>query len=109
VHRKFLRSHGDDALAHYHLGFAYGMTGCTRNEISEYLAAAGLGLRKWDLFLNLGLAYLSQNDGAKAINALQTAAFLDQIILKRISIWRLLMKGLTGCARLCWKLPHLSI
>ena len=27
LHRKFLSSHPNDALAHYHLGFAYGMVG----------------------------------------------------------------------------------
>ena len=76
LHRKLLHSHDDNALAHYHLGFAYGMTGRTTEEISEYLAAARLGLDKWDLFLNLGLAYLGQNDGPKAIKTLQTAVSL---------------------------------
>src|SRR5271170_6791700 len=76
LHREFLRSHGDDALTHYHLGFAYGMTGRTTYEINEYLAAARLGLHRWDLFLNLGLAYLGQNDFSRAINALQTAVLL---------------------------------
>jgi hypothetical protein len=56
LHRKFLRSHRDDALAHYHLGFAYGVTGHAAYEVKEYLVAVGLGLHKWDLFLNLGLA-----------------------------------------------------
>ena len=76
LHRKVLRAHNDNALAHYHLGFAYGMTGHTRDEIGEYLAAANLGLRKWDLFLNLGLAYLGQNEGPRAIKTLQTAVLL---------------------------------
>jgi len=76
LHREVLRAHNNNALAHYHLGFAYGMTGRTTEEISEYLEAARLGLRKWDLFLNLGLAYLGQNDGPKAIKALKTAALL---------------------------------
>jgi tetratricopeptide (TPR) repeat protein len=76
LHRKVLRAHNDNALAHYHLGFAYGMTGHTTEEISEYLAAARLGLDKWDLFLNLGLAYLSENDWPKAIKTLQTAVLL---------------------------------
>jgi tetratricopeptide (TPR) repeat protein len=76
LHRKFLRSHRNNALAHYHLGFAYGMTGRTTDEINEYLAAARLGLDKWDLFLNLGLAYLGQNDCTKAINTLQIAVLL---------------------------------
>src|ERR1700738_5039006 len=76
LHRKVLRAHNDNALAHYHLGFAYGMSGRKTDEINEYLAAARLGLDKWDLFLNLGLAYLGQNDGPKAISTLQTAVLL---------------------------------
>jgi Flp pilus assembly protein TadD len=78
LHQKVLRAHNDNALAHYHLGFAYGMTGRTTEEISGYLAAARLGLDKWDLFLNLGLAYLSQNDWPKAIKTLQTAVSLGR-------------------------------
>jgi Flp pilus assembly protein TadD len=76
LHREVLRAHNDNALAHYHLGFAYGMTGRKRDEINEYLAAARLGVDKWDLFLNLGLAYLGQNEGPKAIKTLQTAVLL---------------------------------
>jgi Flp pilus assembly protein TadD len=76
LHRKVLREHNDNALAHYHLGFAYGMKGRKADEINEYLAAARLGLVKWDLFLNLGVAYLSQNDGPKAIKTLQIAVLL---------------------------------
>jgi tetratricopeptide (TPR) repeat protein len=76
LHRKVLRTHNGNALAHYHLGFAYSMTGRTREEISEYLAAARLGLHKWDLFLNLGLAYLDRNDWPKAIETLQIAVSL---------------------------------
>ena len=76
LHRKVLRPHNDNALAHYHLGFAYGMTERKTDEISEYLTAARLGLDKCDLFLNLGLAYLGQNDGPKAIKTLQTAVLL---------------------------------
>jgi tetratricopeptide (TPR) repeat protein len=46
------------------------------DEINEYLAAARLGLVKWDLFLNLGVAYLGQNDKKKAIKTLQVAVLL---------------------------------
>jgi hypothetical protein len=56
LHRRFLSTHQSDALAHYHLGFAYGTTGRKSDEITEYVSAARLGLEKWDLFLNLGLA-----------------------------------------------------
>jgi Flp pilus assembly protein TadD len=76
LHREVLRNHSDNALAHYHLGFAYGMTGRTKDEINEYLTATRLGCDKWDLFLNLGLAYLTQNDWPNAIKTLQTAAWL---------------------------------
>jgi Flp pilus assembly protein TadD len=76
LHQQVLRAHNDDALAHYHLGFAYGMIGRTTPEIDEYRTAARLHLRKWDLFLNLGLAYLNRNDAPNAIEALRTAVTL---------------------------------
>jgi tetratricopeptide (TPR) repeat protein len=76
LHSNFLRSHPNDALAHYHLGFAYGMLGRQPEEISEYRAAANLGLDKWDLFLNLGLAYLDDGKLAQAAAALEHAVFL---------------------------------
>lgn len=76
LHRQFLSTHPGDALAHYHLGFAYGATGRMTDEITEYLAAAKLGLEKWDLFLNLGLAYQDQKDTPKAVAALQNAVLL---------------------------------
>jgi Flp pilus assembly protein TadD len=76
LHRRFLRLQPDNALAHYHLGFAYGMTGNDSAESREYRKAVALGLRQWSLFLNLGLVYLERNDLANAINALQTSVEL---------------------------------
>jgi Flp pilus assembly protein TadD len=76
LHRKVLRAHKDNALAHYHLGFAYGMTGRSSQEISEYLKAVSMGLREWDLFLNLGIAYLDQGDYSDAVDALETSVSL---------------------------------
>jgi tetratricopeptide (TPR) repeat protein len=76
LHRKVLLADNGNALARYHLGFAYGMTGHPIDEISEYLSATRLGLRKWDLFLNLGIAYLDQKDWPMATTALRTAALL---------------------------------
>jgi Flp pilus assembly protein TadD len=73
LHRSYLSAHPNDALAHYHLGFAYGMMGRRDDEISEYVTAVNLGLRKWDLFLNLGRAYLEQNELPSAADALETA------------------------------------
>jgi len=52
------------------------MSGLTADEISEYLKAAKLGLHRWDLFLNLGLAYFGQNEFLKASDGLQLAVLL---------------------------------
>jgi Flp pilus assembly protein TadD len=76
LHRKLLRLRKNNALARYHLGFAYGMTGNVSEEISEYRTAIGLGLKVWDLFLNLGLAYYDQHDLNGATAALGTAVLL---------------------------------
>lgn len=76
LHLKLVRAHAGDALAHYHLGFAYGMSGRPKDELDEYLAAVKLGLKTWDLFVNLGLAYLEENDSLNGTNALETAVLL---------------------------------
>jgi tetratricopeptide (TPR) repeat protein len=76
LYRNFLRSHKDSAVARYHLGFAYGMNGRLSDEISEYLQAVNLHLDQWDLFLNLGLAYLDRNQRELAINAMEIAVLL---------------------------------
>lgn len=76
VHRRFLAAHPDDALAHYHLGFAYGMTGDRTTELAEYRKAAALGLRQWDFNLNLGRAELESGDYAGATRAFQQAIAL---------------------------------
>lgn len=71
AHRRFLAAHPDDALAHYHLGFAYGMIGERTTELAEYRKAAALGLRQWDFNLNLGRAELESGDYAGATRAFQ--------------------------------------
>lgn len=76
LHRKLLRSEARDALAHYHLGFAYGMVGQISEEIGEYREAIRLGLNKWDLFMNLGLAYYDHHELPNATAALETAVSL---------------------------------
>jgi tetratricopeptide (TPR) repeat protein len=75
-HLELVRSQPNNALAHYHLGFAYGMVGRVNEELAEYRTASRLGLRNWDLFLNLGLAYLGQRELTSATEALETAARL---------------------------------
>jgi Flp pilus assembly protein TadD len=76
MHSRYLRSKRNNALAHYHLGFAYGMEGRVTEEIDENHKAMTLGLNKWDLFLNLGLAYYDRDEFENATAALETAASL---------------------------------
>jgi Flp pilus assembly protein TadD len=77
-HVQVLNQHPDNAVAHYHLGFALGMVGNTMAEIREYRRAEALGLKTWDLFLNLGLAQLENGDLDAATNSLRRAVFLGE-------------------------------
>jgi Flp pilus assembly protein TadD len=76
LHSRYLRFKRNNALAHYHLAFAYGMEGRVTEEIDEYHKAMSLGLNKWDLFLNLGLAYYDRHEFENATAALETAVSL---------------------------------
>ena len=78
LHTEVVRERPDDALAHYHLGFAQGMMGNRAAEVSEYQRAAALGIRNWDLFLNLGLAQLGSGDLDAATDSLRQAVFLGE-------------------------------
>jgi Tfp pilus assembly protein PilF len=75
-HLRVIAAHPDDALAHYHLGFAYGMVGSNRAELAEYRRAVVLGLKRWDLFLNLGRRYLESGDTQAAADAFTRAVAL---------------------------------
>jgi Flp pilus assembly protein TadD len=66
----------DNALAHYHLGFAYGMIGHHDQELEQYRDAVDLGLSDWALFLNLGLLYLEGQHLAAATDVLRLATLL---------------------------------
>ncbi len=76
LHERVLRDDANDALAHYHLGFAYGMNHDVPGELREYRRAEELGLLQWDLFLNLGLLYLERLELRAAISALTIATKL---------------------------------
>ncbi len=76
LHLEVLRRDPNSALAHYHLGFAYGMEGQTGKEIQEYERAVALGLITFDLFLNLGVARFERGDLVGATELLQTASNL---------------------------------
>ncbi len=75
-HLIVVREHPDNALAHYHLGFAYGVTGQHRRELNEYRRAVDLGLDDWQLFLNLGLVYLEDGQLEDATEVLRLATLL---------------------------------
>jgi tetratricopeptide (TPR) repeat protein len=75
-HLVVIREHPDNALAHYHLGFAYGVIGQHRPELREYQRAVDLGLDDWQLFLNLGLAYLEDGQLQDATQMLRLATLL---------------------------------
>jgi Flp pilus assembly protein TadD len=76
LHREVLRKHPENALAHYHLGFAEGMVGERTQELNEYRRAAKLGLLSWDLFLNTGLALFESGSLEAATDALRLAVRL---------------------------------
>lgn len=78
LHLEVLRRNPNSALAHYHLGFAQGMMGNGTAEVSEYQRAEALGLRTWDLFLNLGLAQLENDNLDAAMESLRTAVLLGE-------------------------------
>ena len=75
-HLVVIREHPDNALAHYHLGFAYGVTGKHRHELHEYRRAVDLGLDDWQLFLNLGLVYFEDGRLEGATEVLRLATLL---------------------------------
>jgi len=76
LHRVVINRSPDNALAHYHLGFAYGMVGRHDEELREYRDAVDLGLSDWALFLNLGLLYLESQHLAAATDVLRLATLL---------------------------------
>src|SRR6266852_9032114 len=78
LHTEVVRKDPNDALAHYHLGFAEGMMGDRTAEVKEYQRAAALGLRNWDLFLNMGLAQLEIGELDAATESLRRAVLLGE-------------------------------
>jgi tetratricopeptide (TPR) repeat protein len=76
LHAEVVRKAPENALAHYHLGFAQGVMGNRTAEVTEYKRAEALGLRIWNLFLNLGLAQIENGDLNAATDSLQRAVLL---------------------------------
>jgi Flp pilus assembly protein TadD len=78
LHAEVVRKAPENALAHYHLGFAQGLMGNRTAEVTEYKRAEALGLRIWDLFLNLGLAQIENGDLDAATSSLRRAVLLGE-------------------------------
>ena len=72
-HVEVVRQHPGNALAQYHLGFALGMLGDRKAEVRDYQRAKALGLRNWDLLLNLGLAQMETGDLNAATESMRQA------------------------------------
>jgi tetratricopeptide (TPR) repeat protein len=71
-----VRQHPENALAHYHLGYAYGMLGNGFSELKEYRQAEALRLRRWDLYLNMGLAQRDIGQLESATRSMQRSVFI---------------------------------
>jgi len=73
-HERIIREKPNSALAHYHLGYAYGFKEMHSREIEEYEKAIQLGLKKFDLFYNAGMAYAEYlGDYEKALEVFKEA------------------------------------
>jgi len=76
-HLKVLSREPDNALAHYHLGYAYGQLGLHSEEVAEYVRASDLGMERGDLYYNLGMAYLELKEYLQAEQAFHQAVALE--------------------------------
>ncbi|MFO7785365.1 MAG: tetratricopeptide repeat protein [Thermodesulfobacteriota bacterium] len=73
LHEEFLESHPDNALALYHLGYAYGRIEDHEREIACYERAQALGYTDGDFLFNLGMAYGETGATEKAVKTIQMA------------------------------------
>ncbi|MBW2329777.1 MAG: tetratricopeptide repeat protein [Deltaproteobacteria bacterium] len=77
LHQRFLEKEPDNALALYHLGYAYGQVGDHLKEVFHYQKSIALGFREDRIFFNLGMAYGELNQGEKSIRAFKKALEID--------------------------------
>jgi tetratricopeptide (TPR) repeat protein len=73
LHRQFLEREPENALALYHLGYAYGQTGDHEKEVRCYERSIGFGFKEDTIFFNLGMAYGELNRIDEAIDAFKEA------------------------------------
>lgn len=69
LHQRLLEREPENALALYHLGYAYGQTGDHLREVSYYENAIAHGFREESIFFNMGMAYCELHKTPKAIRA----------------------------------------
>jgi len=78
LHLDLLKKEPGNALAMYHLGYAYGMAGDHGKEIDSYEKAIALGYdQDADLYYNLGMAYGELDLTQKSISAFKRALEID--------------------------------
>jgi tetratricopeptide (TPR) repeat protein len=73
LHERFLEKEPENALALYHLGYAYGQIGEHLREVPLYEKAIALGFIRDYIFFNLGMAYGELNQTEKSISAFKQA------------------------------------
>jgi tetratricopeptide (TPR) repeat protein len=73
LHQRLLEKEPVNALAFYHLGYAYGQTGNQLKEAFYYEKAIALGFKRDSIFFNLGMAYGGLNQIDKSIRAFKKA------------------------------------
>jgi tetratricopeptide (TPR) repeat protein len=69
LHEQVLEEDPTNALALYHLGYAYGQIGDYRKEVLHYEKAITLGFSTDLIYFNLGMAYGELSEIEKAISA----------------------------------------
>lgn len=76
-HLKVLSQEPDNALAHYHLGYAYGKLGLHVEEMVAYQRSVDLGMERGDLFYNLGWAYMELEEYDRAEQSFRQAIDIE--------------------------------
>jgi tetratricopeptide (TPR) repeat protein len=77
LHLRIVETEPDNALALYHLGYAYGQMADHDREVFFYQRAAALGFQENHIFFNMGMAYGELNRIDEAIESFQKALKLD--------------------------------
>ena len=73
LHERFLEKEPENALALYHLGYAYGQIGEHLREVSYYEKAIALGFTEEGMFFNMGMTYCELGKVEKATSAFKEA------------------------------------